>query len=832
MFPCAFYSHKLSPAEKNYDVGNRELLAIKLALEEWRHWLEGAKHPFTVLTDHKNLEYLRSAKLLNHRQARWALFFSRFDFSVTYRPGSQNTKADALSRLHEPDLPIGNPEPILPPSMIIAPVTWDIMTEISEAQVQDPTPAECPPNLVYVPLTLRPRVLAKVHNTPSSGHPGIEATLQLLGNRFWWPGQRTDTIQFISRCAVCNISKVPHCLPAGLLQPLPVPQRPWSHIAIDFVTDLPPSNGYTTILSIIDRFSKACRFIPLAKLPTAMETAELLCNWVFRFYGLPEDIVSDRGPQFSSRLWSSFFSLLGVNVSLTSGYHPQANGQVERLNQELTRFLRTYCHNQQDTWSRYLFWAEYAQNSLRKPSTQLTPFQCILGFQPPLFPWSSEPSNLPAVNSWFQQSEETWNQAHIHLQSAIRRTRVQADRRRRPNPPYEPRQWVWLSTRDLRLRLPCRKLSPRYVGPFQIIKQITPVSFRLKLPSEYRISPTFHVSLLKPADSPEGVEILDETVSQGPPPNIIDGEEVYQVKAILDSRRRRGHLQYLVDWEGFGPEERSWVPATDILDPSLTADFHSSHPDRPAPRGRGRPRHRPPPRARSRSQGGGLCHRSGLCGSLQPPSAGTLTGVLTHYTSHNSVPGVPHFRFRVPSKRFPSVGHFRPPVGGAHRKVCKMAEAKISVDQDEFICPVCLDLLKDPVAIPCGHSYSKNTILAEVVEKLKKTKLPSDCYAGTGDVQCDICTGRKYKAVKSCLVCLNSYCQTHLEQHENFFKGKMHNLTEATRRLQEMICKKHTKLLEVFCRTDQKCICVLCTMDEHKKHDTVSAVAQRTEKQV
>ncbi|KAL0173798.1 hypothetical protein M9458_029766, partial [Cirrhinus mrigala] len=640
MFLCAFFSHKLSPAEKNYDVGNRELLAIKLALEEWRHWLEGAKHPFTVLTDHKNLEYLRSAKLLNHRQARWALFFSRFNFSVTYRPGSQNTKADALSRLHEPEPQVDNPEPILPPSMILAPVTWDLMTEITEAQVQDPTPAECPPNLVYVPLALRPRVLTEVHHTPSSGHPGIEATMQLLGNRFWWPGQRTDTIQFINKCATCNISKVPRrlpagllqplpvpqcpwshiapgqrtdtiqfinkcatCniskvprrLPAGLLQPLPVPQCPWSHIAVDFVTYLPPSSGYTTILSVIDRFSKACRFIPLTKLPTAMETAELLCNWVFRLYGLPEDIVSDRGPQFSSRLWSSFFSLLGVNVSLTSGYHPQANGQAERLNQELTHFLRTYCHNQQNTWSRYLFWAEYAQNSLRKPSTQLTPFQCILGFQPPLFPWSGEPSNLPAVNSWFQQSEETWNQAHVHLQSAIRRTRAQADLRRRPNPSYEPGQWVWLSTRDLRLRLPSRKLSPRYVGPFQIIRQITPVSFRLRLPSEYRISPTFHVSLLKPADSPEGREILDETASQGAPPIIIDGEEVYQVRAILDSRRRRGHLQYLVDW----------VPATDILDPSLTADFHSSHPDRPAPRGRGRPRRRPPPRARSRSQGGG-----------------------------------------------------------------------------------------------------------------------------------------------------------------------------------------------------------------------------------
>uniref|UniRef100_A0A8C1MAB3 Tripartite motif-containing protein 16-like n=1 Tax=Cyprinus carpio TaxID=7962 RepID=A0A8C1MAB3_CYPCA len=190
-----------------------------------------------------------------------------------------------------------------------------------------------------------------------------------------------------------------------------------------------------------------------------------------------------------------------------------------------------------------------------------------------------------------------------------------------------------------------------------------------------------------------------------------------------------------------------------------------------------------------------------------------------------------------------------------------MAEARVS--QDEFLCPVCLDLLKDPVTIQCGHSYCKicitdcwdqedqkrvyscpqcrqtfsprpalarNTMLAEVVEKLKKTRLSADCDAGAGDVQCDVCTGRKYRAVKSCLVCLNSYCQNHLEQHESFFRGKRHNLIEATGRLQEMICQKHEKLLEVFCRTDQKCICVLC-MDEHKNHETVSAAAQRTEKQ-
>ncbi|XP_051748225.1 uncharacterized protein LOC127511453 [Ctenopharyngodon idella] len=193
---------------------------------------------------------------------------------------------------------------------------------------------------------------------------------------------------------------------------------------------------------------------------------------------------------------------------------------------------------------------------------------------------------------------------------------------------------------------------------------------------------------------------------------------------------------------------------------------------------------------------------------------------------------------------------------------CKMAEARIS--QDEFMCSVCLDLLKDPVAIPCGHSYckicitgcwdqedqmrvyscpqcrqtfsprpalGKNTILAELVEKLKKIKLPADCYAGAGDVPCDVCTGRKHKAIKSCLVCLESYCQTHFDRHEEFHSRKPHKVTEATGRLQEMICPKHDKILEVFCRTDQKCICLLCTMYEHKNHDTVSAAAQRTEKQ-
>ncbi|XP_073677393.1 tripartite motif-containing protein 16-like [Garra rufa] len=192
-----------------------------------------------------------------------------------------------------------------------------------------------------------------------------------------------------------------------------------------------------------------------------------------------------------------------------------------------------------------------------------------------------------------------------------------------------------------------------------------------------------------------------------------------------------------------------------------------------------------------------------------------------------------------------------------------MAEASVfSVEQ--FSCPVCLDLLKDPVAIPCGHSYcmscitdcwdqedqkrvyscpqcrqtfsprptlGKNNMLAEVVETLKKTKLQAAVPAGPGDVECDICTGRKHKAVKSCLVCLESYCQTHFERHEEFHSGKRHKVTDATGRLQQMICRQHDMPLLVFCRTDQQSVCMLCAMDEHKNHETVSTAAERTEKE-
>ncbi|KAI2666816.1 Transposon Tf2-6 polyprotein [Labeo rohita] len=438
--PCAYFSQKLTPAERNYDIGNRELLAIKLALEKWRHWLEGSVHPFQIQIYH------------------------------------------------------------------------------------------------------------------------------LLST---WPRMEQDVQRYVRGCRECAISKTPKHLPSGKLLPLPTPNRPWSHLGVDFITDLPASGGNTCILVIVDRFSKFCRLIPLKGLTTAWETAQLLFNHVFRPYGLPEDIVSDRGPQFISRVWRAFFRLLGVTVSLSSGYHPQTNEQTERKIQKVGQFLRTFCHGHQSTWNQYLGWAEYAQNSLRQATTGLTPFQCILGFQPPLFPWSGEPSDVPAVDYWFRESERVWDEAHQHLQKAVRRQKTHADSRRSEAPVY------------------------------QVVEQINPVTYRLQLPPHYRIHPTFHVSLLKPFHDPLLVS-TEPGEEEPPPPIVVEEGTIYKVKEILDSRRRGGKLEYLLDWEGYGPEERSWDPREDVLDDTLLKEFHETHPHRPAPRGRGRP----PRRRRGLASGG------------------------------------------------------------------------------------------------------------------------------------------------------------------------------------------------------------------------------------
>ena len=349
--PISFFSRKLTPTETRYSTFDRELLAIYQSIRHFRHLLEG--RTFHVLTDHKPLIYALSSRSDRHspRQARQLDYISQFTSTIRHIKGSENVVADALSRIEANALLTGAPPVIDFADMAAAqaanhrirslessPNTTMVVEAIPLANSTDPLYCDTSTGnqRPLVPESWRRTVFDSLHGL---SHPGIRATQKLITLRFVWPGINTDVRRWTRACIQCQRAKIQRHTTSPL-STFPKPDARFSVIHIDLVGPLPPSKGYAYLLTCVDRFTRWPEAIPLTDITAESVAKAFISGWISRF-GVPSNIITDRGRQFESQLWNSLTKLLGTKRSRTSAYHPQCNGMVERFHRHLKSALKT-----------------------------------------------------------------------------------------------------------------------------------------------------------------------------------------------------------------------------------------------------------------------------------------------------------------------------------------------------------------------------------------------------------------------------------------------------------------------------------------------------------
>nr|ABA96940.1 retrotransposon protein, putative, Ty3-gypsy subclass [Oryza sativa Japonica Group] len=411
----SYASRQLRSHEGNYPTHDLELAAVVHALKIWRHYLIGNR--CEVYTDHKSLKYIFTQPDLNLRQRRWLELIKDYDMGIHYHPGKANVVADALSRKSycnvawveqlccevQRDLEHLNLGIVEHGFVAALEAQPTLVEQVRIAQASDPEIAELKKNMrvgkargfiedeqgtiwmgerLCVPENkeLKDLILTEAHQTQYSIHPGSTKMYQDLKEKFWWVSMRREIAEFVALCDVCQRVKAEHQRPVGLLQPLQIPEWKWEEIGMDFITGLPrTSSGHDSIWVVVDRLTKVAHFIPVHTTYSGKKLAELYLARIMCLHGVPKKIVSDRGSQFTSKFWQKLQEELGTRLNFSTAYHPQTDGQTERVNQILEDMLRACALDFGGAWDKSLPYAEFSYNNSYQASLQMAPFEALYG---------------------------------------------------------------------------------------------------------------------------------------------------------------------------------------------------------------------------------------------------------------------------------------------------------------------------------------------------------------------------------------------------------------------------------------------------------------------
>lgn len=602
--PIGFLSKALTQTERNYEIHDRELLAIIRALEEWRHFLQGAKHQVEIFTDHKNLEYFLSARKLNRRQARWSGRLADYDYVLKHKPGSSMGKPDALSR--RPDHREGVEEDNSNVVLITAEHIASLRVEVQEAvtteslgdQILDdlkklpiPTKAKADKEIwetkdglayrgglvVVADSEVKRRILGLAHDLPVAGHPGQQKTREIISRDFFWYKMTEDINKYVRGCRKCQQTKIFPAKPQGELHPNEIPHKPFQIISVDFLTDLPSSQGYDSIMIVVDRFSKRVYTAPCNKTINSEGTARLFKDVVWRYEGLPETTISDRGPQFVSEFTKELYKLLGIKQNLSSAVHAQTDGQTERVNQEIEQYFRIFINAQMNDWVSWLPIAEHCYNNRTHSATGVSPFFATRGYEAntSISPTRQQPK-MEKFEEYAQRMARVREEAECALKKAAEEMKKFYDRKHKPEE-YAVGDQVWLETTNINTDRPKKKLDHKRLGPFRITQKLSNVVYKLDLPSSWRIHPVFHVSKLRRYTSdPYGRALPRVTLH-------VRGDN-WEASSITRSRLLNGRLEYLVSWRlPEGNYHELWELESRMINdaPDKVKQFHREHPSAP-----------------------------------------------------------------------------------------------------------------------------------------------------------------------------------------------------------------------------------------------------------